>query len=159
MYKASYWIKKLQLKPHPEGGFYRRIYKSDKTFTIKSSLDRPLFTSIYYLLQSGSKSKFHQIKSDEIWYFHAGASIVLHMVSEEGEYNKVIIGNQEKNAHLQYLVKTGTIFGAEILEKESYSLLSCMVSPGFDFDDFKLFSTTDLIQKYPQYTNIIKQFT
>ena len=124
MYKASYWIKKLQLKPHPEGGFYSRVYKSD-----------------------------------EIWYFHSGASVVLHMISDEEKYIKVTIGNKERDAHLQYLVKAGTIFGAEVVKKESFSLISCMVSPGFDFDDFKLFSTNYLIQKYPQYTNLIKQFT
>lgn len=157
MTNASYWIKKLDLKPHPEGGHFKKIYQS--ATEINTPNKRPLFTSIYYMLQANEKSLFHKIESDEIWYFHTGSIFELHMISRQGEHIVKELGNKTENCYLQYKVCAGTIFGGQVKDINSYSLLSCMVSPGFDYNDFALFNSHDLIKLFPEHTKLIKQFT
>jgi predicted cupin superfamily sugar epimerase len=90
MKKAEEWIKKLELILHPEGGYYKQIYSSK--LQIERMKDngsdnwkRSLSTSIYFLLRSGDVSKFHKLKSDELWYFHTGSSLTLYTMDEEGK--------------------------------------------------------------------------
>ena len=126
MYNAEYFIDNLRLIPHVEGGYYREIYKN-----IKQLGDRPLSTTIYYLLKSGQVSKFHKLLSDEIWFYHYGSPLIIHMIGISGEYCNYILGmdivNQQKP---QIIVPAGTIFGAEVMDINTFGLVSCMVSPG-----------------------------
>ena len=69
--KSKEIIEKLQLLPHPEGGFYKETYRSDADISIDGNV-RHLCTSIYYLLEDANRSRFHRIKSDELWFFHLG---------------------------------------------------------------------------------------
>ena len=150
-------IKKLELIPHPEGGFYRETYRSKETCLNNS---RNLKTVIYFLLRSDDISHFHRIKSDEIWYYHAGSPLIVHSIDQNGLYTEQKVGiNFENNEIPQYLVPKNTIFGSSVLEKDTYSLVSCSVSPGFDFNDFELFKRKDLLTKYPQHTDIINRMT
>lgn len=65
------WVKELGLKPHPEGGYY--VEKLASSYITKvNGAERPLYTSIYFLLTANNPSHFHQLKSDEVWYYHAG---------------------------------------------------------------------------------------
>ncbi|ALX48565.1 cupin domain-containing protein [Lentibacillus amyloliquefaciens] len=70
---AHDWIRKLNLEPHPEGGFYKQTYAAE------ALEDHVLYTSIYFLLRAGDVSHFHRLKSDELWYFHAGSPLEIHM--------------------------------------------------------------------------------
>jgi len=94
---AGYWIRGLQLVPHPEGGHYRETYRASETVT-RAALpsrfpgDRCFATSIYYLLQGGEVSTFHRIRSDELWYHHDGAAIVIHVIDPEGRYRALRLG-------------------------------------------------------------------
>ncbi len=165
MKTAGYWIKKLGLLPHPEGGYYREIYSSE--IVVKNNAlpqiydgDRRLSTSIYFLLCSGDISAFHQLKSDEIWYYHCGSSLKMTLINLKGEFITEKFGACiEKGEKPQVIIPAGTIFGAEVTGANSYTLLSCMVSPGFDFNDFKLFSRKELLDRYPEYDVIIKRLT
>lgn len=151
-------IKYLNLSPHPEGGWYRQVYHS-KT-TIPSSLDqqRYFYTSIYFLLDYSSPSHFHRLKHDEIWYYHGGTPIDIHIISSTGTYSKIVLGNDlSQGEHLQYMVPAGSIFGSEVNTHDNYSLVSCAVSPGFDYQDFEIFTQQQLLAKYPKYHNIIKK--
>ena len=85
-------IDELQLEAHPEGGFFIETYRSTEVLV---NQDRNLMTSIYFLLTSENVSKFHQIKSDEMWYFHSGSPLVVHMLNEKG-HEELIIGNDFK---------------------------------------------------------------
>jgi predicted cupin superfamily sugar epimerase len=116
-------------------------------------------TSIYFLLTSENVSKFHQIKSDEMWYFHSGSPLIVHMLSEKG-HEELIIGNDLKMGQKPYgMVPKESIFGSCVLEENSYSLVSCAVAPGFDFRDFKLFTKAELMQHYAAFEEIIDKLT
>ena len=82
MQNAEYWIQNLKLQPHAEGGFYREIFRSSvdvdqKHLPVGYDGSRRLATSIYFLLRSGDVSRFHRLKSDELWYYHAGSGLKL----------------------------------------------------------------------------------
>lgn len=155
------WVSKLGLTPHPEGGFYKRTFESneqitDKELSVTFEGQRKLYTSIYFLLTSDDFSHFHRLKSDELWYFHAGSPLTIHVIDENGEYQELKLGlNLEKGEVPQILVKKNSIFGSSVMEEDTFSLVGCMVSPGFEFRDFELFTQDELIQKYPQHEEII----
>jgi predicted cupin superfamily sugar epimerase len=149
-------IQKLSLQPHPEGGFYKETYRSNDTCLDGS---RNLQTAIYFLLTSDNVSHFHRIKSDEIWYFHAGSPLVVHTLTDEGHTQHLVGNDLLAGQTPQLLVPKDTIFGSSVLEKDSYSLVSCSVAPGFDFTDFELFTKADLIKDYPDFEGIIDLLT
>lgn len=154
----EYWINHLKLRPHPEGGFYRRILESDANTTNSVQQKRPLYTSIYFLLTSKNPSHLHRLKSDEVWYFHQGSPLQLHLIDQDGTNHLIKLGaNPERGEVLQALVPKGTIFGSSVTGTNEYSLVSCMVSPGFDYADFELFTQQDLLNLYPEHHTLIKQ--
>jgi predicted cupin superfamily sugar epimerase len=149
-------IEKLELLPHPEGGFYKEMYRSEDKLDDK---DRNLLTSIYFLLTSEHVSHFHRIKSDELWYFHAGSTLTVHTLDENG-YSAFKLGTDVANGQLPfYLVKKNTIFGSTIDHPNSYALVSCAVAPGFDFRDFELFERNELLNLYPDNEEIVTILT
>lgn len=165
MKTSNYWIEKLKLIPHPEGGFYKETYKnsesiSDKELKIEFEDFRCLATSIYFLLNSGEVSHFHSLKSDEIWYFHDGCPLTVYVINEQGILTRHRLGlDVEKGQQPQIMVPAGSIFGSAVDEENSYSLVGCMVAFGFDFRDFKLFSRKELLKAYPQHEEIIIRLT
>jgi predicted cupin superfamily sugar epimerase len=149
-------IKTLHLIPHPEGGFYSETYRSEITIP---GMDRQLMTIIYFLLTSENVSHFHRIKSDEFWFFHSGSPLIVHILDENG-HSEVKVGNDLFNGELpQFMVPKNTIFGSSVSEDNSYSLVSCAVAPGFDFNDFELFNSVDLVKLYPDEYEIISRLT
>jgi predicted cupin superfamily sugar epimerase len=162
---AEDWIEYLHLEPHPEGGYYREIYRA--TTVIPGDLLTPPIqdtrcsaTSVYFLLRSSQISRFHRLKSDELWYFHAGSSLRLHLLTSIGEHFMHIIGiNLQVGEIPQLVIPAGSIFAAEVSSPESFSLIGCMVSPGFDFNDFEMPFRVDLLNKFPQHASLIKKFT
>ncbi len=149
-------VEKLQLLPHPEGGFYKEVYRSEE---IIESRDRNLLTSIYFLLTSSNISKFHRIKSDELWYFHAGSPLIVHTLDRNGYAQHLVGNNLDAGQKPQLLVPKNTIFGSSVLNENSYSLVSCAVSPGFDFMDFELFTAEVLLADFPGEKEIIARLT
>lgn len=149
----NYWIKNLELQVHPEGGYYKEILRS------KDQVDqKALYTSIYYLLDSDTKSFCHRLKSDEIWYFHQGSSVTLYLIDEEGNWSIKVCGPNE-NEDLSVIIPKNTWFGARVTQPGSFVLVSCMVSPGFDFNDFEMIDRNELIEMYPQHKEGIIQYT
>lgn len=156
---AKKWIEHLELEPHPEGGFYKSTYSSD-VLTDCAQGERPFYTSIYFLLRSEDVSHFHRLQSDEIWYFHGGSSLTVHMITPDGVYKEVAVGlDVEKGEVPQLMVPKHTIFGSSVKELDTFALVGCMVSPGFDFADFELFERTDLLKQYPEHQAIIERLT
>ena len=149
-------IEKLELLPHPEGGFYKETYRSNETI---ASGNRQLMTSIYFLLTSNNVSKFHRIKSDELWFFHTGSPLIVHVLDENGHTENLIGLDLQKGELPQFMVPKNTIFGSSVRGENSYSLVSCVVAPGFDFADFELFTKEDLLPLFPLQEEIIAQLT
>lgn len=156
---ADYWIGQLEMEEHPEGGYFKQSFKAEETISPESHPGiRNLFTSIYFLLRSENISHFHQLKSDELWYFHAGSSLTVHIIDRSGQYRQEKLGLAiEKGERPQVLVEKGAIFGSSVDAEDTFSLVGCMVSPGFDFADFKLFSQKELLEKFPQHEGVIRR--
>ena len=103
---------------------------------------RKLYTSIYFLLTSNDISHLHRIKSDELWYYHAGSPLTIHIIDENGVYKEIKLGlNLDKGEVPQALVPKNSIFGSSVMDEDTFSLVGCMVSPGFDYKDFEFFLT------------------
>lgn len=158
-------IEKLSLQPHPEGGFFREIYRSideikKNGLPDRYKTDRNAGTSIYYMLEGEQFSSFHKLKSDETWHFYIGSPIILHLISRKGEYSKIILGQKILEDELfQFTIINGTWFAAEVKDKKSYSLVGCAVYPGFDFADFEMGDKEKLIKQFPQHKELIDKFT
>ncbi len=158
-------IELLDLQEHPEGGYFKETYRSEEI--IPNSIlgtsyegERNVSTGIYFLLTSEKFSAFHKINQDEMWHFYKGSPLKLHMISEDGNYSFVIIGNDLIRGELpQYTVKGGDWFAAEVLLENSYSFVGCTVAPGFDFRDFALPTSKELIDIFPQHQKIIQNLT
>ncbi|WP_277584828.1 cupin domain-containing protein [Psychrobacillus antarcticus] len=151
MRDASYYIKNLGLEPHSEGGYFQSSYTSKN-----HSGNKKLYTSIYFLLGAADVSHFHRLKSDELWYFHDGSSLLVHVIDEKGNYVEHKLGLNIENGEVpQVLVPKNTIFGSSVNEGGAFSLVGCMVAPGFEYEDFELFTQKELIHDYPQHKEII----
>lgn len=157
--EAKQWIEFLHMEKHPEGGYYKSSFTSINQMEFAAhDGERPLYTSIYFLLRSEDLSHFHRLKSDELWYFHAGSALTVHMIDEEGEYRQERLGiGIADGGKPQVLVKKGSIFGSTVDSENSFSLVGCMVATGFDFKDFELFTQQQLMQDYPQHQEIIER--
>lgn len=146
MKDKKYWIDRLCLTAHSEGGYFYQTY-------VKNTM-----SSIYFLLTQESPSHFHRLKSDEIWYYHYGETITIHMILPSGEYQAVKLG-LEDGAFLQYTVVAGTIFGSSVdhCRNCDFSVVGCAVTPAFSYDEFELFTQDQLLSLYPQHKQIIKR--
>jgi len=88
-------VELLKLEPHPEGGFYKEVYRSEESINYDSGQfpdGRNYCTSIYYLLGSDDISRFHRIKSDETWHHYEGSSVTIHIIHEDGLYEALYLG-------------------------------------------------------------------
>jgi predicted cupin superfamily sugar epimerase len=165
MKNAAYWIKRLRLSPHPEGGYYREIYRAPESVPRRGlppryGGSRPFGTSIYFLLESGQVSRLHRLKSDEVWHFYAGSPVLIHMLSDSGRCRSIKLGrNPEKGRVFQAVIRAGTWFGAEPVGLRTYALVGCTVSPGFDFDDFEAGCAEKLRKKFPRWASLIERLT
>ena len=162
--KIEELINHYNLLPHPEGGFFRQTYAAAELI-LKEALperfegSRSFSTAIYFLLPHGSFSAFHRIKSDELWYFHTGSPLIVHTLSERGHMQHYLGLDLSKGQQPFLWIPKDTIFGSTVLEKESFSLVSCAVAPGFDFRDFELFERPKLLAAYPEYREIVERLT
>lgn len=152
-------IQQLQLKPHPEGGFYKETYRSNETVVLAGQKVRNVCTSIYYLLENENRSAFHRIQSDELWYFHQGEPVEIVCI-ENNELRKIILGNDVEKGEMPYAkINAHAWFGAKIKKGTGFSLVSCVVAPGFDFADFELAKRDELLKQYPHLKTVIEEFT
>lgn len=163
MRNKNYWIKALNMAAHVEGGYYSEFYESkhritDKELVVDFENTRALATSIYFLIDEDEVSNFHRLKSDEIWYYHDGQPLTIAVIDKEGNYSSHQLGlNFEAGERPQILVPAGSIFGS--YTEKGYSLVSCMVSYGFEYRDFELFKRSELITAFPQHEKIIRKLT
>ena len=163
--ESKYWIEKLGMQKHPEGGYYKEVYRSDEiishqTLPSRFEGDRCFSTSIYFLLESNSFSAFHRIKSEEIWHFYKGTSLTLFIITEDGRLILMQLGdNIDNGEHLQIVVPRNAWFAAQVNTNSSFTLVGCTVSPGFDFNDFELADCSKLCEEFPQYKKNIKKMT
>jgi len=160
------WVDKLQLLPHPEGGFYKENYRSNETLehsciSERFTGSRSMSTAIYFLITAGNFSAFHRIKSDECWHFYTGDPLWVHLINDTtGEYSIIELGSDLSGTGVfQAVVPAGYWFASETKEGGAFSLVGCTVAPGFDFADFELANRAQLIAQFPAHTTLIQRLT
>jgi len=152
MTKQDY-IQVLQLEKHVEGGWFKEVYASSVIYD-----NRPTMTSIYFLLDETNFSAYHKLTADETWYFHDGNPLHISMIDLDGNLHDVVLGKNIKQGEvLSYVVPKGWVFGSYV--DKGFSLVSCAVSPGFTYEDFKLFTYEELINKFSKHKTMIKKLT
>ncbi len=131
-------ISSLGLSPHPEGGHYVEILRTDASVIPTDDRgQRPAMTHIYYLLRDGEQSRFHRVSSDELWHHYDGAALTLSLISPDlKRHVKVRIGPASTGLERCTTVPAGWWQAAR--SRGSYSLCGCTVAPGFDFADFQM---------------------
>ncbi|MCB2222445.1 MAG: cupin domain-containing protein [Bacteroidetes bacterium] len=165
IYNASYWIDHLKLNKHPEGGYYKEIYRSNEVINKKGlpgryTSFRNISTSIYFLLKDRDFSAFHRLKSDETWHFYAGTTLLLYIIGPSGKLSKIRLGPEaSQNDLFQITIPRGYWFAGQVEQPDSYALLGCTVAPGFDFEDFELGHRNELCKRFPKHRVLIEQFT
>lgn len=133
----------LDLAPHPEGGWYRQTWRTTRTFRPEGYPgERASATGIYYLLMPGEESRWHSVRSDELWLWHRGGPLTLRLGGADDHPHAtpevLTLGPAvERGQRPQVLVPAGTWQSAQPAADEGV-LVSCVVSPGFDFEDFRL---------------------
>jgi len=148
---ANYWVKHLQLHPHPEGGFYKEFYRSPQQVMRNPPAGvKQACTSIFYLVSGADFSGFHRIESDEIWYFHKGAPLHIHVIDLNGSLTTHELSDKATGS-LQVVVEAGQWFAAELPDQQGYALVSCAVAPGFEFSEFRMAKKAQMAQQYPQH--------
>lgn len=154
-------IERLGLQPHPEGGFFRETYRGAQRVLREDRPEesRSASTAIYYLLCDGAHSAWHRIRSDELWHFHAGEPIKIHVIDADGQLHTHRLGNAliHADAVFQVTVPAGLWFAAQLCDPSTFALAGCTVAPGFEFSEFELADSAALTQAYPQHAEIIGQ--
>jgi len=161
---ARYWIEKLRLEPHPEGGHFRQTYKSEMLIAREALAgfggERAVSTAIYFLLEGKDFSAFHRLRSDEVWHFYAGEALVVHVLHPDGKYSRILLGGDlDAGQVFQAVVPAGCWFASHVANRKGWALVGCTVAPGFDFEDFELARRKELSAKYPQHRELISRLT
>ena len=159
---AEYFVKHLQLQPHPEGGFFKETYRSNGI--ISSEYLSPGFggernysTAIYFLLQKEDYSAFHRIASDECWHFYEGGTLLIHVIDQGGEYSCIRLGRKlDEGETFQFVVPANCWFASEPAAGTEFTLVGCTVAPGFDFADFEM-ADEKLMDEYPKLRSVIQR--
>jgi len=147
MTKADY-IEKLQLEPHPEGGYYRQIFGNDAS-------GKKDISTIYYMLSDNEISSFHRLHGVvEIWYFHAGEELTIYQIQPDGRLD---IRTLSPQSDMQIVIQPEVWFAAEIRGKKGFTLVGCAVAPAFSFDNFELADGQRLSETYPHLKVLIER--
>ena len=154
-------IRRFDLKPHPEGGFFSETYRSVESVRRDdgSTQTRSASTAIYYLLCDGAHSAWHRIKSDEVWHFYAGEPLNVHVLDEAGRLITHTLGNALTHPDdvFQAVVPAGLWFAAECADPATFALVGCTVAPGFEFSEFELADVEALKARHPQHAVFIER--
>ena len=134
--RARELVRRLDLAPHPEGGFYRELFRSPATVTAAHGAPRAALTVIHFLLTAGAHSALHRVGADEAWHFVEGAPLELAWVRGDDVLQRVRLGALADDATPVAVVPAGAWQACRPLG--DYALVACDVAPGFEFADFAL---------------------
>jgi predicted cupin superfamily sugar epimerase len=129
---AAEIIARLELKPHPEGGYYRETFRDSRT----DADGRARSTAIYFLLARGERSHWHRIDAVEIWHYYAGSALTLKIADDNGQWSFKLGPDLAAGEQPQAIVPPHTWQSAE--STGDWTLVGCTVAPGFDFATFEL---------------------
>lgn len=159
--------KLLGLEPHPrEGGWFRRTYEAAETIpaaafaSARYPSPRRTGTAIFYLLEPGTFSEMHRLRSDEIFHFYAGDPVELLQLHFGGLGSTTILGNDLlAGQQPQVVVDQDTWQGSRLVPGGRWALLGCSVSPGFEYEDYESGDRKALSAAWPRYASLIAALT
>jgi predicted cupin superfamily sugar epimerase len=125
-------IARLGLKPHPEGGHYREMFRDSRC----DADGRAFSTAIYFLLARGERSHWHRIDAVEVWHYHAGAALSLRIADDDGRRMVRLGGDLAAGEQPQAIVPPHAWQAAE--STGDWTLVGCTVAPGFEFATFEM---------------------
>lgn len=149
-------VSDLQLKVHPEGGYYRETYRSTSIVIAADGRRRSALTNIYFLLPSDTFSAWHRIDADETWHFYRGSDLIVSIIGHDGLIEERRIG---PGGPWQTTVPARCYFAAHVPDAASYALVGCSVAPGFEFSTFEIPSREALLAEHPAHADAIVRFT
>lgn len=132
-------IEGLSLQPHPEGGWYAEVFRSEREVSAGGGPRRAV-TTIYYLLESGQKSRWHRIDADEVWHFYEGSPLELLTTTDLRHVRRAMLSEWGVDHAPVAVVPAGEWQAARTTG--DYSLVGCSVAPGFEFSTFELLRGT-----------------
>lgn len=139
-HRAAILINELRLGPHPEGGYFREIFRSPHVVKPSDArAARSALTTIYFLLLKDQHSRWHRVASDEAWHFHEGDPLSVYWIDDQNGVHEEVLGDHSSNSHSICVVPAGCWQAAK--PRGEYSLVGCTVGPGFDFQDFEMISS------------------
>jgi len=135
-------IERLELLPHPEGGYFRETYRSPIEVPPEAlpkvyGSPRSLATLIHFLLPAGAASHLHRVRSEEVWLFQEGDPVLVRFGREPDAVNQE--SRLHRDGELQQIIPANWWQEATVCDgPHGYGLVACLVAPGFEFDDFTL---------------------
>jgi len=144
---ASTLAARLDLAPHPEGGWYRETHRSDRTVGTPEG-GRGAVTSILFLLEHPAVSHLHRLDAEELWYWHAGSDLLVREILPDGSARTHRLG---PGGSFQAAIQPGSWFGAELAEPGTWALVGCAVAPAFSFAGFELAKREESRAMHPEH--------
>jgi predicted cupin superfamily sugar epimerase len=161
--KLKEMIEALGLKPLPhEGGYYRETYRAElKSICPEfgAGVEKEYSTAIYYLITKESFSALHKVKQDEVFHFYAGSPVEMLQLADDGSYQVITIGNDILNGQQPQVLAPKNVWQGTVLKEGEWALMGATVSPAFAFQDFYIESRAQLIEKFPQLSDLITRYT
>jgi uncharacterized protein len=161
MTSAREWIERLGMTQSGVGGWFAAAMVSDETVSAAAlpsrfQVDHHLYSSNWYLLREGEILQLHSLKQDELWFFHHGASVQLH-IFDGSIYSTSTIGNHPGSFHSY--APHSTWFGGELIGS-GFALVSCSLSPGYDPSDSSKPTPSDvdaMVAQFPSHASLIRR--
>ena len=143
--RADELLARFRLEPHVEGGSFRELDAGEERFP-----GRAPSGAIYYYLGPQEHSEFHLLDSDEYWLWHAGSSLEIWTVGEDGEMRTCRLGLNEGEEPC-VLLRAGVIFGARHIpgDADDGTLVSCVTAPRFSYEHYRILPKAEMLEKYP----------
>jgi len=155
-------IERLNLLPHPEGGYYRRQWQSAQEAEVTDDNGKVLHprrsigSGIIYLLPSHEVSAWHRLSCDEMWHLYLGSKLNLYILDNKLGLRHHCLGTDLERGELpQFSIPKGSWFCAEVADEDSFSLCGCTLWPSFSYADFELADPDELIKAYPAHEDLI----
>ena len=156
--EARVVVSALGLAPHPEGGFFREMFRAPLTVSAPQGV-RAASTAIYFLLPAGSFSALHRVRSDEVWHHYDGDPVELYTLRDDGEAQVVRLGRDLARGDRPQVVVPAGLWQAAVPVGDRFALCGCTVAPGFDFADFEMPARALLLQRFPAVRELVERLT
>lgn len=133
-----------KLEKHPEGGCFCECYTSEAF-----QGGRNYAGNIYFLLEKDEISHFHQIDCEEIWFYHEGCGMKITVISKEGVAEYILSNKTDSNDNVMVAIPKGAIFAAQNLDPSGYTFVSCVTTPKFSYEGFRLVYKNEIKELCP----------